>query len=217
MNPLLVTSVLVPQPTLPINVENLDVFGFGCMGFDFKIIRIVQSGETGVEVYRSLEGRWSQINVAWPVFSNNIVALMDVPLVPLKISTGVSTIRIGKKLYWLVKEHALDLVRGVISFDLDNESFEVVKTFSSQDVNEGSGLKLGLFKGHLVVAKDNERGGFDLCSLGSGKWKRCSGSYPLQPAYVLGPDHQIVGPFPHMETLILNSKRMPSVIAAILS
>ena len=70
MNPLLVTSVLVPHPTLPINVENLDVYGFGCMGFDFKIKRIVQSGETGVEVYRSLEGRWSQINVAWPVFSN---------------------------------------------------------------------------------------------------------------------------------------------------
>lgn len=68
-----------------------------------------------------------------------------------------------------MKDIGLDVVRGVVSFDLVKEIFEIVKTFSSQDVVEGSWLGLGTFKGDPAVAKGNETGGFDVCMLDSGK------------------------------------------------
>ncbi|XP_074374681.1 uncharacterized protein LOC141715096 [Apium graveolens] len=221
MNPLLVTTVFIPQPTLPLDLESIDIFGFGCLGPNFKIVRIVQSQEIGIEVYSSLEGRWTQLNLGWPVYDdiNKKMVLLETPIVPLKICFGVSTICIGKKFHWLVKDIELDVVRGVVSFDFVKEKFEIVKTFSSQDVVEGSWLGLGTFEDNLAVARGNENGGFDVCILDSGKWKWCGGQYPLQPAaYTLGAEeNQKIGPFPHMETLLLISKTMPTVVAALLS
>lgn len=222
LNPFLGSSIFVPQPTLPINLDSLDIYGFGCLGSNFKVVRIVQGQDVGLEVYSSMEGRWTQIHVAWPVYDiiNNKVVLLDTPLVPLKICFGVSTVCVGRKLHWLIKDNGLDVFRGVLSFDLVKERFEIVKTFSSQDVAEGSWLGLGTLKGDLAVAKENETGGFDVCMIDAGKWERCGGRYPLQPAAVTleSEDDQKIGPFPHMETLLLlGSETMPTAVATLLS
>lgn len=70
------------------------------MDFDFKIVRIVQSQEVGLQVYNSLDGRWTQLDLAWHVYNdiNNKVVLLDIPIVPLKICFGVSTVCVGKNI-----------------------------------------------------------------------------------------------------------------------